>query len=45
VSWQEIALAGFAGKAKEGSMTEEQKRSVIKEFNLKKGILVARFPA
>jgi L-rhamnose-H+ transport protein len=38
-----IAFAGKAGMSKEREMSEEQKKAVIKEFNLKKGILVATF--
>ncbi len=38
-----ILLAGAAGRAKDRGMPEEQKRAVIREFNLKKGILVATF--
>jgi L-rhamnose-H+ transport protein len=38
-----IAFAGAAGVAKERAMSEEQKRASIKEFNLKRGILVATF--
>jgi L-rhamnose-H+ transport protein len=38
-----IALAGLAGMSKEKEMTEEQKKSSIKEFNFVKGILVATF--
>jgi len=38
-----IAFAGKAGMSKEGEMSAEQKKAVIKEFNLKKGVLVATF--
>jgi L-rhamnose-H+ transport protein len=38
-----IAIAGLAGWSKEKEMTEEQKKATIKEFNFKKGILVATF--
>jgi len=38
-----IAFAGAAGVAKERAMSEEQKRAAIKEFALKKGIIVATF--
>jgi hypothetical protein len=38
-----IAVSGFAGMTKEREMSEEQKRAVIKEFNFKKGILLATF--
>jgi L-rhamnose-H+ transport protein len=38
-----IAFAGAAGVAKERAMSEEQKRASIKEFDLKRGILVATF--
>jgi L-rhamnose-H+ transport protein len=38
-----IAFAGKAGISKEREMPEEQKRAVIREFNLKKGVLVATF--
>lgn len=38
-----IAIAAFAGYTKEAQMPEEQKKKAIKEFNFKKGILVATF--
>ena len=38
-----IAITAAAGLSKEREMNEEQKRNSIKEFNLKKGILVAIF--
>ncbi len=38
-----IGISGLAGMTKENEMSEEQKRAVIKEFNFKKGILVATF--
>lgn len=38
-----IAIAGMAGLSKEREMSDEQKRASIKEFNLKKGVLVATF--
>jgi L-rhamnose-H+ transport protein len=38
-----IAFAGAAGVSKEKEMSEEQKRASIKEFDLKKGLLVATF--
>jgi L-rhamnose-H+ transport protein len=38
-----IGIAGLAGWSKEKEMTEEQKKATIKEFNFKKGILVATF--
>ena len=38
-----IAFAGKAGISKEREMSAEQKVEVIKEFNLRKGILVATF--
>ncbi len=38
-----IAIAGFAGMSKEREMSSEQKQAVIKEFSLKKGLLVATF--
>jgi L-rhamnose-H+ transport protein len=38
-----IAIAGRAGMSKEREMSKEQKQEVIKEFNLKKGVLVATF--
>src|SRR5271157_3685426 len=38
-----IAVAGLAGMSKESEMSEEQKKSAIKEFSFKKGILVATF--
>ena len=38
-----IAIAGMAGMSKEREMGEAQKKALIKEFNFKKGILVATF--
>ncbi len=38
-----IACAGRAGMSKEREMSETQKKAVIGEFNLRKGILVATF--
>lgn len=38
-----IVITALAGKAKEGEMTEQQKRDTVKEFSFKKGILVATF--
>lgn len=38
-----IMIAGTAGLSKEKEMNVEQKRKSIKEFNLRKGILVATF--
>jgi len=38
-----IAFAGAAGVSKEREMSEEQKRASIKEFALRKGLLVATF--
>ncbi len=38
-----IAFAGAAGISKEREMSAEQKRASIKEFDLKKGLLVATF--
>ncbi len=38
-----IAIAGMAGMSKEREMSEEEKRSSIKEFNFKKGLMVATF--
>ncbi len=38
-----IAFAGKAGISKEREMSDAQKKAVIKEFNLKKGVLVATF--
>jgi L-rhamnose-H+ transport protein len=38
-----IAVAGMAGMSKERELTDEEKRSSIKEFNFFKGILVATF--
>ena len=38
-----IAVAGGAGVSKEREMSVEQKRAAIKEFDLKKGLLVATF--
>jgi len=38
-----IAVAGMAGMSKERELTQEEKRSSIREFNFLKGILVASF--
>ncbi len=38
-----IGIAGLAGWSKEKEMTDEQKKATIKEFDFKKGILVAVF--
>jgi L-rhamnose-H+ transport protein len=38
-----IGIAALAGFTKEREMAEEQKKKVIKEFNFKKGIMVATF--
>ncbi|QEH38717.1 L-rhamnose-proton symporter [Aquisphaera giovannonii] len=38
-----IAIAGLAGMSKEREMSEEAKRASIKEFDFKKGSLVATF--
>ncbi len=38
-----IIFAGAAGMSKEKEMSEEQKRSSIKEFDLKRGLLLATF--
>ncbi len=38
-----IAFAGKAGTSKEKEMSVSQKQEVIKEFNLKKGVLVGTF--
>jgi L-rhamnose-H+ transport protein len=38
-----IVLAGAAGVSKERELSEVQKRAAIKEFNLRKGLLLATF--
>ena len=38
-----IGVAGLAGMSKERELSAEQKRAAIKEFDLKKGVLVATF--
>ena len=38
-----IAIIGYAGALKNKGLTEEEKRSAIKEFALKKGLLIAVF--
>jgi L-rhamnose-H+ transport protein len=38
-----IGIAGMAGMAKERQMSEGEKRASIKEFNFRKGMLVATF--
>jgi L-rhamnose-H+ transport protein len=38
-----ITVAGLAGMSKERELSDEQKTAVIKEFSLKKGVMVAIF--
>lgn len=38
-----IAIVGYAGSLKEKQLSETEKRNAIKEFALKKGILIATF--
>jgi hypothetical protein len=38
-----IIVTALAGRSKEGEMSEQQKRDTVKEFDFKKGILVATF--
>jgi L-rhamnose-H+ transport protein len=38
-----IVVTAMAGKAKEREMTDAEKRETVKEFNFKKGIIVATF--
>ncbi len=38
-----IVVSGMAGMAKENELPEEQKQKAVKEFNFKKGIMVATF--
>jgi len=38
-----IAVIGYAGALKSGEMSEEEKKAAVKEFALKKGILIAIF--
>jgi len=38
-----IAIIGYAGALKSSEMSEEEKRAAVKEFALKKGILIAIF--
>ncbi|NMC40915.1 MAG: L-rhamnose/proton symporter RhaT [Bacteroidales bacterium] len=38
-----IAVIGYAGSLKSAGMSEEEKRAAVKEFALKKGILIAIF--
>ena len=38
-----IAIIGYAGSLKNKGMTEEEKRAAIKEFALKKGLIIAVF--
>jgi L-rhamnose-H+ transport protein len=38
-----IAVIGYAGALKSGEMSEDEKKSAVKEFALKKGILIAIF--
>lgn len=43
VSLVGIALVGGAGKLKEGELSEEEKRKAVKDFDFRKGIVVALF--
>lgn len=43
VSLVGIVLVGFAGKLKEGELSEEEKKKSVAEFNFKKGMIVAVF--
>ena len=38
-----IAIVGYAGSLKEKNLTKEEKQAAVKEFALKKGILIAVF--
>ena len=38
-----IVVTALAGRSKEGEMSEEQKRETVKEFDFKKGLMVATF--
>jgi len=38
-----IAIIGYAGSLKSSEMSEEEKKAAIKEFSLKKGIVIAIF--
>ncbi len=38
-----IIVTAFAGRAKEGEMSEEDKKATVREFDFKKGLLVATF--
>ncbi len=38
-----IAITGYAGTCKEKDLSSEQKQSTLKEFNFRKGMLVATF--
>jgi L-rhamnose-H+ transport protein len=38
-----ILIAGLAGKAKENGMSEAEKHAAVKEFNFRKGLLLATF--
>lgn len=38
-----IVVTALAGRSKEAEMSDEQKRNTVKEFDFKKGILVATF--
>ena len=43
VSLVGIVLVGFAGKLKEGELSEEAKKKAVAEFDFKKGMIVAVF--
>ena len=38
-----IAFVGWAGKSKEGELSEEEKKKAVAEFDFKKGMMVALF--
>lgn len=38
-----IVICGLAGKTKENEMSEEEKRATVKDFDFKKGVLIATF--
>ena len=43
VSLVGICFVGFAGKLKEGELSDEAKKAAVKDFDFRKGILVALF--
>lgn len=41
--WPGIAVIGYAGSLRDKGLTEEEKKAAVKEFALKKGLIIAIF--